>query len=55
MRPSYITLPQGFGPFRAPAGTGSSVVLDEHTALLHVEPGSELHINNVPVVPAVRK
>jgi hypothetical protein len=50
-----VMLPEGFTPFRAPAGTGSTVVLDEHAALLHVEPGSELHINNVPIVPAVRK
>ena len=44
-----VQLPQGFTPFRAPSGTTSTVVLDEHAALLHIEPGSELHIS-VPVV-----
>ncbi|GAB1723814.1 MAG: hypothetical protein GDA65_18085 [Nitrospira sp. CR1.1] len=43
-----IQLPQGFTPFRAPAGTTSTVVLDEHAALLRIEPGSELRIS-VPV------
>jgi hypothetical protein len=47
---SNVQLPQGFTPFRAPTGTASTVLVEEHTALFHVEPGSELHINNVPVV-----
>jgi hypothetical protein len=44
-----VQLPQGFTPFRAPSGTTSTVVLDEHAALLRIEPGSELRIS-VPVV-----
>jgi hypothetical protein len=47
---SNVQLPQGFTPFRAPTGTASTVVVDEHTALLHIEPGSELHINDGHVI-----
>jgi hypothetical protein len=42
-----VALPQGFSPFRATGGTDtrSQVLVDEHTALVHVEPGSALHIS----------
>ena len=52
-----VALPENFSPFRATGGTGTSsrVLVDEHTALLHIEPGSELHINNKAIVPAVRR
>lgn len=45
-----VQLPQEFLPFRSPNGTLPNLVIEEQAALFHVEPGSELHINNVPVV-----
>ena len=45
-----VKLPQGFTPFAKSANANRDPHIGEHAALLHVEPGSELHINNVPVI-----
>ena len=45
-----VKLPAGFTPFSKSANANPDLQIGEHTALLHVEPGSELHINNVPVI-----
>ena len=55
-----VVLPENFVPFKSPAGispggTEPNLEILPEAALFHVEPGSELHINNVAVVPAVRR
>jgi hypothetical protein len=49
-----VELPPEFVPFKSPGGTPPNLEILPEAALFHVEPGSELHINNVPVVPSVR-
>ena len=55
-----VVLPENFVPFKSPAGispggTEPNLEILPEAALFHVAPGSELHINNEPVVPAVRR
>ena len=51
-----VALPENFVPFKFPAGgTEPNLEILPEAALFHVAPGSELHINNEPVVPAVRR
>jgi hypothetical protein len=49
-----VELPPEFVPFKSPGGAPPNLEILPEAALFHVEPGSELHINNVPVVPSVR-
>ena len=50
-----VAVPAEFVPFKSPGGLAPNLEILPEAALFHVELGSELHINNVPVVPAVRR
>jgi hypothetical protein len=50
-----VSLPEGFVPFKSPNATPQNLEILPEAALFHVEAGSELHIKNIPVVPAVRR